>query len=53
MVQGQPGKILFETPPMSKIKWTGTVAQVVEQLLCKCEALISNPSSTKKKKKVE
>jgi hypothetical protein len=30
---------------------TGGVAQVVEQLLCKCEALISNPSPAKKKKK--
>jgi hypothetical protein len=27
------------------------VAQVGEHLLCKCEAMNSNPSSTKKKKK--
>jgi hypothetical protein len=25
-------------------KWTGGVAQVVEHLLCKCEALSSNPN---------
>jgi hypothetical protein len=30
---------------------TGGVAQVVECLLCKYEALISNPSLNKKKKK--
>jgi hypothetical protein len=28
------------------------VTQAVERLLCKCEALSSNPSPTKKKKKV-
>jgi hypothetical protein len=33
--------------PISKItraKWTGGVAQLVEYLLCKCEALSSNSS---------
>jgi hypothetical protein len=28
-----------------------SVPQVIEHLLCKCEALSSNPSLTKKKKK--
>jgi hypothetical protein len=28
------------------------VAQAVERLLCKCTALSSNPSPTKKKKKI-
>jgi hypothetical protein len=37
--------------PISKItraKWTGGVAQAVEHLFCKCKALSSNPSLTKK-----
>jgi hypothetical protein len=37
--------------PISKItraKWTSGMAQAVEYLLCKCEALNSNPSSNKK-----
>jgi hypothetical protein len=37
---------------MSKITreiWTGGVAQVVDNLLCKCKALSSNSSLTKKK----
>jgi hypothetical protein len=40
--------------PISKItraKCTGGVAQIVENLLCECEALSSNPSLTKQKKK--
>jgi hypothetical protein len=40
--------------PISKItktKWTGGVAQSVECLLCKCRALTSNSSPTRKKKK--
>jgi hypothetical protein len=36
-----------ETPPT---KQTGGVDQAVKCLLCKCEVLSSNPSSTKKKK---
>jgi hypothetical protein len=51
-VQGQTRQIVQETP-ISKItreKWTGGVVKVVECLLCKHEALSSNPSSTKKKK---
>jgi hypothetical protein len=42
--------------PVSKItraKWTGGVAQVLECPLCKCEALSSNRSSEKKKKNPE
>jgi hypothetical protein len=38
--------------PISKIttaKWTGGETQVLEDLLCKCEGLSSNPSLTKKK----
>jgi hypothetical protein len=54
-VQGQPGKIVRETtpPPISKIsgaKWTGGVVQGVEHLLCKHEALHSNPAKKKKRK---
>jgi hypothetical protein len=40
--------------PISKItraKWTGGVAEATEHLLCKCEALGSNPVPQKKKKK--
>jgi hypothetical protein len=54
-VQGQPGQIVHENPPISKLtraKWTGGVAHAVECLLCESEALSSNSSSTKKKKKV-
>jgi hypothetical protein len=29
---------------------TGGIAQLVESLLCKCEAMSSNPTPTKKKK---
>jgi hypothetical protein len=39
--------------PISKItkaKGTGGVAQAAEHMLCKCEALSSNPSSTPSKK---
>jgi hypothetical protein len=34
---------------ITKAKWTGGVAQVVEQLLCKCELLSSVPQKKKKK----
>jgi hypothetical protein len=34
-----------------RTKWTGHVPQEVECLLCKCGALSSNPSPTKKRKK--
>jgi hypothetical protein len=30
----------------NRAKWTGDVAQVIEHLLCKCEALSSNLSIT-------
>jgi hypothetical protein len=33
----------------SRVKWTGSVAQAVERLLCKCKALSSNFSPTLKK----
>jgi hypothetical protein len=32
-------------------KWTGSVAQAIEHLLCKHEAQSSNPSSTKQTNK--
>jgi hypothetical protein len=38
--------------PISKItraKWTGGMPQAVEHLLCKCEALSSNPNPTHRK----
>jgi hypothetical protein len=34
-----------------KIFWAGGVAQAIEHLLTKCEALSSNPSTHTKKKK--
>jgi hypothetical protein len=36
-----------------RAKWTGDVAQVVEQLLCKCETRVQLPVPPKKKKKKE
>jgi hypothetical protein len=54
-VRSQAGQMVHETP-ISKIiqaKWTGGVAEEVEHLLCKCKALNSNPSPTKKKEKVQ
>jgi hypothetical protein len=36
------------SPKITKAKWTGAVAQAVELLLCKWEALSSNPNPTKK-----
>jgi hypothetical protein len=50
---GQSRQIVCETlSPISKITratWTGGVAQAIEHLLCKCEALNSNPNLKKKK----
>jgi hypothetical protein len=40
-----------ETNDNNKQTRTRDVTQAVEQLLCKCEVLSSNPSLTKKKKK--
>jgi hypothetical protein len=51
-VRGQPRQILHKTPLISKItriKWIGGIAKAVECLLCKCKALISNPSPIKNK----
>jgi hypothetical protein len=50
MVQGQPRKIVQENPisKITRAQWTGGVAQAVEHQLCKCKALSSNPSFTKK-----
>jgi hypothetical protein len=37
-------------PPFAKkitrVKWTGGIVEAEEYLLCKCEALVSKPSST-------
>jgi hypothetical protein len=49
-VGGQSGQIVLETP-ISKAKWTGGVAQMVECLLCELKTLSSNPTATKKEKK--
>jgi 2,3-bisphosphoglycerate-independent phosphoglycerate mutase len=50
---GQPRHIVHETLSQKKpnVKKAGRVAQVVECLLSKSEALSSNSSITKKKKK--
>jgi hypothetical protein len=53
--RSQPRQIVHETS-ISKIttaKWTGGVTQAVKHLFCKCEALSSNLSPTKKKKKTQ
>jgi hypothetical protein len=49
-VLGQQGQIAPETPisKITKATCAGGVAQAVEWLLCKCKALNSNPSPTKK-----
>jgi hypothetical protein len=47
------GKTNSLREPISKImraKWTGSVAPVVEHLLCKPKALCSNPNPTKREK---
>jgi hypothetical protein len=51
-VQGQLRQIVHKTPipKITTAKWTGSVAQEIEYLLCKCEALTLNSSSTRKKK---
>jgi hypothetical protein len=50
--QDNPWKVVQETsiPKIFRAKWTGSIAQAVECLLCKCEAPSSNPSPAKKKK---
>jgi hypothetical protein len=54
MVQGQPGKIVHESPisKITRAKWTGSVAQVVEHLLCKPNTQSSNPNPTKKENSI-
>jgi hypothetical protein len=51
MVRGQPRQIIHGTPisKITKAKWTRGVAVVVENLLCKHEALSSNFSPPEKK----
>jgi hypothetical protein len=49
-VQAILGKKCDPISRITRVKWTEGVAQAVECLLCTCEALNSNPSSTKKKK---
>jgi hypothetical protein len=52
VVQGQPGQIVQDpTSKITRTKWSRGVAQVVEHLLYKCEALSSNPNPMGKKKK--
>jgi hypothetical protein len=52
-IEGQTKQIAHENhiSKITKAKWTGSVAQVVEHLLCKCEALNSNHRPTKNPKK--
>jgi hypothetical protein len=53
VVQNQPSQANSLQDLISNItraKWTGGVAQVVEQLRCKHEALCSNPNLKKKSK---
>jgi hypothetical protein len=42
------GQIVHKTPisKICKVKWQWNMAQTVEQLLCKYEALSLNPSTT-------
>jgi hypothetical protein len=55
MVRGQPGQIVCETliSIITRAKWTRGVAQAVKYLLCKLEALSSNPSPSKKERCVK
>jgi hypothetical protein len=48
MVWGQPRQILHVRSHLkiARTKWTGGVAQAIEHLLCKCEVLSPNSSST-------
>jgi hypothetical protein len=48
--EARPANV-FQDPHLQKAraKWTGGEVQVVECLLCKCKALSSNPTLTKKK----
>jgi hypothetical protein len=53
MVQDQPGQIVHKTPisKITRAKMDWKCRPMVEHLLCKYKALISNASPTKKKKK--
>jgi hypothetical protein len=53
VVQDQPGHTVSDNSisQITRVKWTRDMSQVIELLLCKLEALSSNPSPTKKKKK--
>jgi hypothetical protein len=53
MVQGQPRQIVLKnlTSKITRAKWTKGVAQAVQCLLCKYEALSSKPHTKKKTKK--
>jgi hypothetical protein len=48
-VGGQPGQTVQETPisKITSVKWAGGM---VDSLLCKCEAMSSNSSPSKKKR---
>jgi hypothetical protein len=50
-VRSQSRQILLEIPisRITRVKWTGGVAQVVKYLHCKFEALSLNPTFTEKK----
>jgi hypothetical protein len=52
VVRGQPTNISRDppSPKITRAKWIGSVAQVVQHPLWKYEALSSNSSTTKKKK---
>jgi hypothetical protein len=51
--KAKPGQIVWETPisKMTRVKWTGGVAQVVQCLFGKTKTLSSNPSYMKRKRK--
>jgi hypothetical protein len=45
VMRGQPGQIVLQTPisNITRAKWTGSVVQAVEHLLCKSAILSSSP----------
>jgi hypothetical protein len=49
-VQGQLGQIVFDIPfpKITRVKRTGGAVQAIERLLCKYEAINSNPSHPNK-----
>jgi hypothetical protein len=52
MGPGQPGQIVLRShlkkkKKKNRVKWTRSVVQVIECLICKCKAMNSNSSSTK------